>query len=100
VGLSSYLLINFWHTRVAANKAAIKAIVVNRISDAALYFSLVIIFFLFKTFDFFVINSCSQQLSLQISTDVFQSFFWLLNLACLCLFIGAMGKSAQLGLHT
>jgi proton-translocating NADH-quinone oxidoreductase chain L len=149
VGLSSYLLINFWYTRVSANKSAMKAIIVNRISDSALYLGLFIIFFLFKTFDFPILSVCSNFLidytektrglvDSFIETSVFESgreffdteivvfetvnmgvysgtlfelvwyflfsnnwdfLFWL-NLACLCVFIGAMGKSAQLGLHT
>jgi NADH-ubiquinone oxidoreductase chain 5 len=55
VGLSSYLLINFWFTRVQANKSAIKAILVNRVGDFGIYFALLIIFYSFRSFDFSVI---------------------------------------------
>ena len=144
VGLSSYLLINFWYTRVSANKAAMKAIIVNRISDSALYLGLFIIFFLFKTFDFSILSLCSGLLfdnqgktlrlinrvvdlwAIEARPNIFYyiwenieeqcsrdhrfivdcafynnwDFSLWINLACLCIFIGAMGKSAQLGLHT
>lgn len=57
VGLSSYLLINFWFTRLQANKSAMKAIIVNRISDLFLYFSIFLIFFIFGTLDYSIIFS-------------------------------------------
>lgn len=99
VGLSSYLLINFWNTRIAANKAAIKAIIVNRISDFALYSSLFIIFYLFKSFDIAVLFTLSKVL-ITFPELTFNNFFMLLNFACFFFFLGAMGKSAQIGLHT
>ena len=52
VGLSSYLLINFWFTRIQANKAAIKAMLVNRVGDFALLLAIFTIFFIFNTLDF------------------------------------------------
>jgi NADH:ubiquinone oxidoreductase subunit 5 (subunit L)/multisubunit Na+/H+ antiporter MnhA subunit len=52
VGLCSYLLINFWFTRVQANKAALKAVILNRIGDFGLTFGVLLIFFYFKTVDF------------------------------------------------
>jgi len=55
VGLCSYLLISFWYTRVQANKAAIKALVVNRIADFALTIGMVAIFFIFNSLDFHVV---------------------------------------------
>ena len=57
MGLSSYLLINFWFTRLQANKSAMKAIIVNRISDLFLYFSIFLIFFIFGTLDYGIIFS-------------------------------------------
>ena len=57
VGLSSYLLINFWYTRLQANKSAMKAIIVNRISDLCLYFAIFTIFFVFGTLDYSVVFS-------------------------------------------
>lgn len=91
VGLSSYLLINFWYTRLQANKSAMKAIIVNRISDLRLYFSIFILLYLFGTLDYLVIFNIVH------ITNI--SLLWL-NIICFFIFIGAVGKSAQLGLHT
>ncbi len=99
VGLSSYLLINFWYTRLQANKSAMKAIIVNRFGDFGIYFALLMIFFFFKTFDFSVVFSL-------IHVMVWENFHFLIfsfrpvDLMCFFLFLGAIGKSAQLGLHT
>jgi NADH-ubiquinone oxidoreductase chain 5 len=57
VGLCSYLLINFWYTRLQANKAAIKAMVVNRIGDVGLALGILIFFNCFKSVDFSTIFS-------------------------------------------
>ena len=99
VGLCSYLLISFWYTRIQANKAAIKALLVNRVADFALTIGMVTIFFLFKSLDFhvvfplvpFFINSTISVLNYELPV---------LTFICILLFIGAMGKSAQIGLHT
>jgi NADH-ubiquinone oxidoreductase chain 5 len=99
VGLASYLLINFWHTRLQANKSAIKAMVLNRIGDFGLAFSIFVTFYVFKSLDFFTIFSLSYSIS-----NHYFSFFGIylnsLNLIVFFLFVAAMGKSAQLGLHT
>lgn len=98
VGLSSYLLISFWYTRFLANKAAIKAMLVNRIGDLSLLLSLSILFFFFGTLKYSVIFAL-------VSYFINMNFFFLgfyfnvINLICFFLFLGAMGKSAQLGLH-
>ena len=63
VGVSSYLLINFWFTRLQANKAALKAIIVNRFGDFGLIIALATIFFLFKSFQFGVVFSLVDSLS-------------------------------------
>nr|AHX02534.1 NADH dehydrogenase subunit 5 [Schizymenia dubyi] len=99
VGLASYLLINFWFTRLAANQSAIKALVVNRVGDFGLSLSIFITFYLFQSVDYLTIFSLAPFMS---------EFYFLfmgisvhgLTLIGLCLFIGAIGKSAQLGLHT
>jgi len=99
VGLCSFLLISFWNTRVQANKSAIKALVVNRVADFALTIGIILVYFTFKTFDF-------QQVFLLTPFFKNKTIFFcgynlnLLNLICGFLFIGAMGKSAQFGLHT
>jgi len=89
VGLCSYLLINFWYTRIQANKAAIKAVIVNRIGDTALAIGIFLVFKCTGSLDFNTVFLFSSDLN---NTDV--------NLICLFFFIGAMGKSAQIGLHT
>lgn len=99
VGLSSYLLINFWYTRVQANKSAMKAIIVNRFGDFGIYFSLLLMFFFFKSFDFAVIFNLTYLLDSQLFQFLWFSFNKL-DLICFFLFLGAIGKSAQLGLHT
>ncbi len=91
VGLCSYLLINFWLTRIKANKAAIKAMLINRVGDLGLVIAMVMIFKEFGTLDFSTIYS------LLITLDINKNC---LTIICLLLFIGAIGKSAQLGLHT
>lgn len=98
VGLASYLLINFWYTRTQANTSALKALIVNRFGDFALYTAILIIFLTFKTLNFYTIfalvetfaNTTINLLYLQIPV---------VELLCLFLFIGAVGKSAQVGLH-
>ena len=99
VGLASYLLIGFWHHKDSANKAAIKAFVVNRVGDFGYAVGIAGIFYIFGTISFDSIFSQVDQFSdHQIQ---FLSFsFPTLDFLCFLLFIGAMGKSAQLGLHT
>jgi len=99
VGLSSYLLINFWFTRIQANKAAIKAMLVNRVGDFAILLAIFSIYFVFNTLDYDVIFTL---VPLVLNYSVLVGFVKLplLDLICILLFIGAMGKSAQLGLHT
>lgn len=96
VGLSSYLLINFWYTRVQANKSAMKAIIVNRFGDVGLYLAILLIFFFFRTFDFSIIFT-----SMHFYTSNFELFgLNEIDLISLCICLGAVGKSAQIGLHT
>jgi NADH-ubiquinone oxidoreductase chain 5 len=99
VGLCSYLLINFWFTRIQANKAAIKAMLMNRIGDFSLIIGIILIFIYYKAVDYasvavltpFVKGDVISFLNLNVS---------LLTVIGIFLFIGAVGKSAQLGLHT
>jgi NADH-ubiquinone oxidoreductase chain 5 len=93
VGLASYLLINFWFSRIAANKAAFKAVVYNRFGDLALILALLLIFKVFKSFDFEIINAELQ------STDWSGPNYFNLFLIGLFLIIAALAKSAQIGLH-
>jgi NADH:ubiquinone oxidoreductase subunit 5 (subunit L)/multisubunit Na+/H+ antiporter MnhA subunit len=91
VGVCSFLLINFWDTRIAANTSALKAIIVNRIGDFGLVFGLIYLNQAFSgTFEYGIIFS-------QISLDIYKSI--LIDLIAFFLFIGAVGKSAQVFLH-
>ena len=92
VGLASYLLIGFWHSKASAISANLKAFLVNRIGDLFFIIGVVIIFSIFNSFNFSVIfNEINY---LKDPNDLAN-----LELACLFLFIGAMAKSAQIPLH-
>jgi NADH-quinone oxidoreductase subunit L len=99
VGLCSYLLIGFWYDRPSANAAAIKAFVVNRVGDFGFALGVVGVFLVFQSVDFGTVFAAtpgkvgSTMNLLGIEADT-------LTVLCLLLFVGAMGKSAQLGLHT
>jgi len=99
VGVSSYLLINFWFTRIQANKAAIKAMLVNRIGDFALLLAIFSIYMTYNSLDYEIIFTLIP-ISLGLSLNVGSLLVSNVDLICILLFIGAMGKSAQLGLHT
>jgi len=99
VGLASYLLINFWYTRLLANQAAIKALVVNRVGDFSLSLGILTSFFIFHSVDYFTIFSCVPLFSSYYISIIGIKIHGL-TLISLFLFIGAVGKSAQLGLHT
>ncbi len=99
VGLASYLLIGFWHHKDSANKAAIKAFVVNRVGDFGYAIGIAGIFYIFGTISFDSIFSQVDQFS-EHQIQFLSSSFPTLDFLCFLLFIGAMGKSAQLGLHT
>jgi NADH-quinone oxidoreductase subunit L len=99
VGLASYLLIGFWYKRPSANAAAIKAFVVNRIGDFGFALGIMTVYWAFGTIRF-------AEIFPQVSAHAhmawsFAGRSWpLMDLACVLLFIGAMGKSAQFLLHT
>lgn len=98
VGFCSFLLINFWFTRIQANKAALKAMFVNRISDIFLVIGILLIFLAFKTVNYTTIFSiCSLFKTHCITFGNFE--INIITLICFFLLIGAMGKSAQIGLH-
>ena len=99
VGLVSYLLINFWFTIKEANKSAIKAMIMNRLGDIGLALAICLIYFEFKTLDYNIIFA--------ISHFFYEDFIYLNNsyvhvftLIAIFILIGAIGKSAQFGLHT
>jgi len=99
VGLCSYLLIGHWYDRPSANAAAIKAFIVNRVGDFGFALGIMGVFLVFNSVDFNTVfaaapskvGSAIHFLSWDIDT---------LTILCLLLFVGAMGKSAQIILHT
>lgn len=99
VGVCSYLLINFWYNRILANKAALKAMLMNRIADVFFIFGIILILINFKTLNYIVILSLIDFID-NLNFYVFFMEIKLINLILFFLFIGAIGKSAQLGFHT
>jgi proton-translocating NADH-quinone oxidoreductase chain L len=99
IGLCSYLLISFWNSRVQANKSALKALILNRIGDFGFLCGLVLIFYFFRSVDFTIVFTLAPFFS-----DIYFIFlgfeFSFLDTVCFFLFLGSMGKSAQIGLHT
>ena len=99
VGLCSYFLIGFWYKKESANAAAIKAFVVNRVGDFGFALGIFLIFYLFGTVNY-------DEVFQQIPNITGKNLVFLgvgvnaVDLICLLLFIGAMGKSAQFFLHT
>jgi len=99
VGLASYLLIGFWYDRKSANDASIKAFVVNRVGDWGFALGIFAVYLIFGSLQFDTVFDGAPNVVgngmefLGIPCDA-------LTIACILLFIGAMGKSAQLGLHT
>lgn len=99
VGLCSYLLIAFWYHRIPANKAALKAIYLNKLGDFAFLFGMLLIFYFFESLDFLIIFKKIEYLNFS-NVLIFNTSFNIFFLICLFLFIAAIGKSAQIGLHT
>ena len=99
VGLCSYFLIGFWFKKESANAAAIKAFVVNRVGDFGFALGIFLIFYLFGTVNY---SEVFQQVPTVIDKNLLFLGFEIkaIDLICLLLFIGAMGKSAQILLHT
>ena len=99
VGLCSYFLIGFWFKKESANAAAIKAFVVNRVGDFGFALGIFLIFYLFGTVNYTEVFELIPQ-SLEKDLSFLGINFNAINLICILLFIGAMGKSAQIFLHT
>jgi NADH-quinone oxidoreductase subunit L len=99
VGLCSYLLIGFWYQKQSACDAAVKAFVVNRVGDVFFAIGIFSIFFMFDSVAFDQIFA-----NVAVYKDHYMSVmgmrFHTLDFVCILLFIGCMGKSAQIGLHT
>ena len=99
VGLVSYLLIGFWYRRPAANAAAIKAFLVNRVGDFGFALGILAIFLMFDTVSFDAVFAGTPAMVDAELTFLGHSFDFL-EVVCILLFVGAMGKSAQFLLHT
>jgi NADH-quinone oxidoreductase subunit L len=99
VGLASYLLIGFWFKKESANNASMKAFIVNRVGDLGL---LIAMFLIFKTFGTLTFSEVFSQAADQSKNSIkmFGGEYNLITTICVFLFIGAMGKSAQILLHT
>ncbi|MDG7055994.1 MAG: NADH-quinone oxidoreductase subunit L [Wolbachia endosymbiont of Meromenopon meropis] len=98
VSLCSYFLIGFWFQKYSANNAAFKAFIVNRIGDFALLIGIFLIYCTFHSLKFSELFSKANLLGMQ-NIRIFCYEFKVIHAICILLFIGCMGKSAQLGFH-
>ncbi len=99
VGLMSYLLIGFWFHKESAIFANLKAFLVNRVGDFGFVIGLAAIAHFFGSFDYATVFAQISQISTQTFALTSSSSCLVITFICLCLFIGAMGKSAQIPLH-
>ena len=99
VGVASYLLIGFWYEKPTACAAAIKAFVVNRVGDFGFALGIFAAFFVFDSVNFSAIFAAAPDKA-ALTVTFFGVQWHAITIICLLLFVGAMGKSAQLGLHT
>src|SRR5215469_3406979 len=99
VGLASYLLIGFWYDRPTANAAAIKAFVVNRVGDFGFALGIFAVYSIFGSLQFDTVFAAAPDAANH-TIGFLGHQFDALTITCILLFIGAMGKSAQIGLHT
>ena len=99
VGLVSYLLIGFWYTRPTAIYANLKAFLVNRVGDFGFLLGIAAIYMTFNSMDYATVFAAAPAQA-DATYQVFPGVDWsLMSVICICLFIGAMGKSAQVPLH-
>src|SRR3989344_7219381 len=99
VGLMSYLLIGFWFTRASATHAQLKAFIVNRVGDFGFILGVAAVYLYFGTLDYTPVFAIAPQLAGK-TAQIIPGVDWsVLTLVCILLFIGAMGKSAQVPLH-
>ncbi len=100
VGLVSYLLIGFWYTRPTAIFANMKAFLVNRVGDFGFILGIGLVLTYFGSLDYATVFQKAPEFA-QTTINIWGKAEWsLMTVTCILLFIGAMGKSAQLGLHT
>jgi NADH-quinone oxidoreductase subunit L len=99
VGLVSYLLIGFWYTRESAIFANMKAFLVNRIGDFGFLLGIAAVLMHFQSMDYIEVFDQAPGLA-SATVNIWGDESWsLMSVICICLFIGAMGKSAQVPLH-
>ncbi len=99
VGLVSYLLIGFWSVRPTAVYANLKAFLVNRVGDFGFILGIAAVVMYTGSLDYYEVFSQAEQLSTQ-TMSIFAGTEWsVISVICILLFIGAMGKSAQMPLH-
>ena len=99
VGLMSYLLIGFWFNKPSANAASLKAFIVNRVADFAFFLGIAAIYTYFHSVDFAAVFAHVDQVA-PLTLSIFPHTPWsVITVICILLFIGAMGKSAQIPLH-
>ncbi|MFQ3306774.1 MAG: NADH-quinone oxidoreductase subunit L [Candidatus Midichloriaceae bacterium] len=98
VGLSSFLLISFWYEKKSASNAALKAFLVNRVGDIGLIIAIFLIALTFKSVEFQDIFSNVGKFE-NTSVWLLGREFFIIDLICVFMFFGCMGKSAQIGLH-
>jgi NADH-quinone oxidoreductase subunit L len=98
VGLVSYLLIGFWHERETAVFANMKAFLVNRVGDFGFLLGVAAVLYVFGSLDYAAVFSQADSKSTVTVTTPFGEMLWI-TVICLLLFVGAMGKSAQVPLH-
>jgi len=99
VGLVSYLLIGFWYTKETAIFANLKAFLVNRVGDFGFLLGIAAVYMHFGTLDYAAVFSIAPQLTAATVTIIPGHEWSLMTVICILLFIGAMGKSAQVPLH-
>jgi NADH-ubiquinone oxidoreductase chain 5 len=88
VGVCSYLLVSFWHSRIAANQSSLSAFLTNRVGDCFLTIGMFAILLAFGNLDYATVFSLAPYMNENVITIV-----------GICLLIGAMAKSSQVGLH-
>lgn len=99
VGLCSYLLIGFWFKKQSACAAAMKAFIVNRVGDFGFILGIFTIYMVFGSLNFAEVFAAAPEKTTE-TINFLGSSYPAITVICILLFIGAMGKSAQLGLHT
>ena len=99
VGLVSYLLIGFWYERESAIRANLKAFLVNRVGDFGFLLGIGAVLYLFDSLDYAVVFAAAPGIADQTATGPLGGEWLWLTIVCLLLFVGAMGKSAQVPLH-